>query len=101
MSTVLYCRRIDSARWADAASLRGLKIVARKYRRFPRYMVGYALASSARDRLVQIHDQSSVVVDHQLHRRGEDHCTALTPGLGSVQRDVRISQHVGRGIIRL
>jgi O-antigen/teichoic acid export membrane protein len=46
--------RIDSTRWADAASLRGLRIVARKYRRFPRYMVGYALASSARDRLVQI-----------------------------------------------
>jgi O-antigen/teichoic acid export membrane protein len=40
--------------WARAASYRGLKIVARKYRRFPRYMVGYALASSARDRLVQI-----------------------------------------------
>ena len=34
-------------------SLRGLKIVA-QYRRFPMYMVGYGLASSARDRLVQI-----------------------------------------------
>jgi O-antigen/teichoic acid export membrane protein len=33
---------------------RGLKFVARKYRRFPTYMVGYALASSVRDRLVQI-----------------------------------------------
>jgi O-antigen/teichoic acid export membrane protein len=46
--------RLDRPRWARAASFRGLKIVARKYRRFPRYMVGYALASSARDRLVQI-----------------------------------------------
>lgn len=46
--------RLDRPRWAGAASFRGLKIVARKYRRFPRYMVGYALASSARDRLVQI-----------------------------------------------
>ena len=42
------------AGWARVASFRGMKIVARKYRRFPRYMVGYALASSARDRLVQI-----------------------------------------------
>src|SRR6267142_2129933 len=46
--------RPDRARWARVASFRGMKIVARKYRRFPRYMVGYALASSARDRLVQI-----------------------------------------------
>lgn len=40
--------------WIRDGSLRGLKIVARKYRRFPMYMVGYGLASSARDRLVQI-----------------------------------------------
>jgi O-antigen/teichoic acid export membrane protein len=40
--------------WAPAQALRGMKIVARKYRRFPTYMVGYALASSARDRLIQI-----------------------------------------------
>ena len=33
---------------------RGIRIAARKYRRFPTYMVGYALASSARDRLIQI-----------------------------------------------
>jgi O-antigen/teichoic acid export membrane protein len=46
--------RPNGAGWALAASFRGMKIVARKYRRFPRYMVGYALASSARDRLVQI-----------------------------------------------
>lgn len=46
--------RPDRPRWTQAASFRGLTIVARKYRRFPRYMVGYALASSARDRLVQI-----------------------------------------------
>jgi lipopolysaccharide exporter len=44
----------DRSRWLDALAPRGLKIVARKYRRFPTYMVGYALASSARDRLVQI-----------------------------------------------
>lgn len=46
--------RLDRPRWGRAASFRGLRIVARKYRRFPRYMVGYALASSARDRLIQI-----------------------------------------------
>jgi O-antigen/teichoic acid export membrane protein len=46
--------RLDRPRWARAASFRGLKIVARKYGRFPRYMVGYALASTARDRLVQM-----------------------------------------------
>jgi len=40
--------------WIGAASFRGLRIVARKYRRFPTYMVGYALASSVRDRLIQI-----------------------------------------------
>ncbi len=33
---------------------RALRIAARRYRRFPTYMVGYALASSVRDRLVQI-----------------------------------------------
>jgi len=33
---------------------RAVKVVARKYRRFPTFMVGYALASSARDRLIQI-----------------------------------------------
>ncbi|MGA8709327.1 MAG: oligosaccharide flippase family protein [Steroidobacteraceae bacterium] len=31
-----------------------IRFAARRYRRFPRYMVGYALASSVRDRLVQI-----------------------------------------------
>jgi O-antigen/teichoic acid export membrane protein len=40
--------------WARAVTWRGMKIAARKYRRFPTYMVGYALASSARDRLIQI-----------------------------------------------
>ena len=39
---------------AGAAPWRALRWAARKYRRFPTYMVGYALASSARDRLVQI-----------------------------------------------
>jgi hypothetical protein len=34
--------------------LRGIRVVARKYRRFPIYMVGYALASSARDRIIQV-----------------------------------------------
>jgi hypothetical protein len=29
-------------------------VAARKYRRFPTYMVGYALASSVRDRLIQV-----------------------------------------------
>lgn len=33
---------------------RGMKIAAYKYRRFPTYMAGYALASSVRDRLIQI-----------------------------------------------
>jgi O-antigen/teichoic acid export membrane protein len=35
-------------------SVRALRFAARKYRRFPTYMVGYALASSARDRLIQM-----------------------------------------------
>ncbi len=34
--------------------LRAMRLAARKYRRFPTYMVGYALASSVRDRLVQV-----------------------------------------------
>jgi O-antigen/teichoic acid export membrane protein len=34
--------------------LRGMRLAALKYRRFPTYMVGYALASSARDRLIQV-----------------------------------------------
>lgn len=33
---------------------RAMRLAARKYRRFPTYMVGYALASSVRDRLVQV-----------------------------------------------
>ena len=40
--------------WAPPRSLRAMHIIARKYRRFPTYMVGYALASSARDRLIQV-----------------------------------------------
>jgi O-antigen/teichoic acid export membrane protein len=40
--------------WKIENTLRGLKFVARKYRRFPAYMVGYALASSLRDRLIQV-----------------------------------------------
>jgi len=40
--------------WMPGGSLRGLRIAASRYRRFPTYMVGYALASSARDRLIQI-----------------------------------------------
>lgn len=40
--------------WAPARLLRAIRVVARKYRRFPTYMVGYGLASSARDRLIQI-----------------------------------------------
>jgi O-antigen/teichoic acid export membrane protein len=39
---------------APAHLLRAMGIVARKYRRFPIYMVGYGLASSARDRLIQV-----------------------------------------------
>jgi hypothetical protein len=35
-------------------SIRGMRLAARKYRRFPTYMVGYALASSVRDRLIQV-----------------------------------------------
>jgi O-antigen/teichoic acid export membrane protein len=34
--------------------LRGMRVAAKKYRRFPTYMVGYALASTIRDRLIQI-----------------------------------------------
>ena len=44
----------DGPVWASGASWRGMRIAAGKYRRFPTYMVGYALASSARDRLIQI-----------------------------------------------
>jgi len=40
--------------WRRGVSWRGMWIAARRYRRFPTYMVGYALASSARDRLIQI-----------------------------------------------
>jgi O-antigen/teichoic acid export membrane protein len=40
--------------WPRAQGGRAMRIAARKYRRFPAYMVGYALASSARDRLVQM-----------------------------------------------
>jgi O-antigen/teichoic acid export membrane protein len=39
---------------AARPSMRAMSLVARKYRRFPAYMVGYALASSVRDRLVQV-----------------------------------------------
>jgi O-antigen/teichoic acid export membrane protein len=51
MFLALHMRR---PRWAFRESLRGMKIVARKYRRFPTYMVGYALASTVRDRLIQV-----------------------------------------------
>jgi O-antigen/teichoic acid export membrane protein len=40
--------------WTPTRSLRAMKLVARKYRRFPTYMVGHGLASSARDRLIQV-----------------------------------------------
>jgi O-antigen/teichoic acid export membrane protein len=40
--------------WLHGASWRGICLAARKYRRFPTYMVGYALASTVRDRLIQI-----------------------------------------------
>jgi O-antigen/teichoic acid export membrane protein len=40
--------------WLHGASWRGMRLAARKYRRFPTYMVGYALASTVRDRLIQI-----------------------------------------------
>ncbi len=40
--------------WLRGASPRAMRIAAARYRRFPTYMVGYALASSARDRLIQI-----------------------------------------------
>jgi O-antigen/teichoic acid export membrane protein len=39
---------------APAVWLRGMRVAARKYRRFPMYMVGYALASTVRDRLIQL-----------------------------------------------
>jgi O-antigen/teichoic acid export membrane protein len=44
--------RLSCGNFANA--WRSIKLVARKYRRFPTYMVGYALASSARDRLIQL-----------------------------------------------
>ena len=40
--------------WRGGMSWRAIRIAARKYRRFPTYMVGYALASTVRDRLIQI-----------------------------------------------
>jgi lipopolysaccharide exporter len=40
--------------WIPHVSVRGMKVAAYKYRRFPTYMVGYALASSVRDRVIQI-----------------------------------------------
>jgi O-antigen/teichoic acid export membrane protein len=40
--------------WPRGGSWRALRIAARKYRRFPTYMVGYALASTVRDRLIQV-----------------------------------------------
>src|ERR1700733_9626030 len=43
--------RLQFPGWRLAGSRRALTVVARKYRRFPTYMVGYALASSVRDRL--------------------------------------------------
>jgi lipopolysaccharide exporter len=46
--------RTNRSGWTLGISLRGVRIAACRYRRFPTYMVGYALASSARDRLVQI-----------------------------------------------
>jgi O-antigen/teichoic acid export membrane protein len=46
--------RAGSRARAPARALRAMKFAARKYRRFPTYMVGYALASSARERLIQI-----------------------------------------------
>lgn len=45
--------RDQGAGW-HGVSLRAVRLAARKYRRFPTYMVGYALASSARDRLIQM-----------------------------------------------
>ncbi len=46
--------RVKWPAWAPSRSLRAMHIISRKYRRFPTYMVGYALASSARDRLIQV-----------------------------------------------
>jgi O-antigen/teichoic acid export membrane protein len=46
--------RIPFARSTLRQSIRSVRLAARKYRRFPIYMVGYALASSARDRLIQV-----------------------------------------------
>jgi O-antigen/teichoic acid export membrane protein len=46
--------RTRTSAWVPSHLWRAMRIVARKYRRFPTYMVGYALASSARDRVIQI-----------------------------------------------
>src|SRR5207302_8818258 len=46
--------RMAGTAWAPAQALRAMKLAAQRYRRFPIYMVGYALASSARDRLIQM-----------------------------------------------
>lgn len=46
-----------AAGWQEGsrdALLRSARIAARRYRRFPKYMVGYAFASSLRDRLVLV-----------------------------------------------
>jgi O-antigen/teichoic acid export membrane protein len=45
---------LASFAWRRGSALRALSVSARKYRRFPTYMVGYALASTARDRLIQL-----------------------------------------------
>jgi O-antigen/teichoic acid export membrane protein len=47
-------RTAVSSAWKLSGAVRAMRLAARKYRRFPTYMVGYALASSARDRLLQI-----------------------------------------------
>jgi hypothetical protein len=51
LGTVLRAKDLGSGL---AASSRWMRVAAYRYRRFPTYMVGYALASSARDRLIQI-----------------------------------------------
>ncbi|MGO9039148.1 MAG: lipopolysaccharide biosynthesis protein [Steroidobacteraceae bacterium] len=54
--TACVSNSVFRARWSAprAQLIRGMRLAARKYRRFPTYMVGYALASSVRERLIQI-----------------------------------------------
>jgi O-antigen/teichoic acid export membrane protein len=50
----IFLARGSAANLSRFQSRRALQVAAKRYRRFPQYMVGYAFASSLRDRLVQV-----------------------------------------------